>query len=75
MTENSALKFENMSVVFINLKNLNLFRFLGSHDKNFMTNKFRFWALVAFDLTLDPLKYTFLSSVLNFWSMDRSHDL
>jgi hypothetical protein len=37
MTENSAFIFENMSVVFLNLKNLNLFRFLGSHDKNFMT--------------------------------------
>jgi hypothetical protein len=42
MTENSALIFENMSVVFLSLKNLNLFRFLGSHDKYFMTNKFRF---------------------------------
>jgi hypothetical protein len=32
MVENSALIFENMSVVFIYFKNLNLFRFLGSHD-------------------------------------------
>jgi hypothetical protein len=32
MIENSALIFEDMSVVFINFKNLNLFRFLGSHD-------------------------------------------
>jgi hypothetical protein len=31
MIENSALIFENMSVVFINFKNLNLFGFLGSH--------------------------------------------
>jgi hypothetical protein len=32
MIENSALIFENMSVVLINFKNENLFRFLGSHD-------------------------------------------
>jgi hypothetical protein len=32
MIENSALIFEDMSVVFINFKNFNLFRFLGSHD-------------------------------------------
>jgi hypothetical protein len=32
MIENSALIFEDMSVVFINFKNLNLFRFLGSLD-------------------------------------------
>jgi hypothetical protein len=66
MTENSALIFENMSVVFFNLKKLNLFRFLGSHEKNFMTNKFRFWALVAFDWTLDPLKYTFFELSIKF---------
>jgi hypothetical protein len=30
--------------------------------KNFMTNKFRFWAPKASDWTFDPIKYIFLSS-------------
>jgi hypothetical protein len=47
MTENSALIFENMSVVFLNLKNLYLFRFLGSHDLwlHFRPNKVYFFEL------------------------------
>jgi hypothetical protein len=33
-----------------------------------MTNKFRFWAPKAFDWTLDPIKYIFLSLAQNFTS-------
>jgi hypothetical protein len=45
MIENSALIFEDMSVVFINFKNKNLFRFLGSHDLwlHFRPNKVYFF--------------------------------
>jgi hypothetical protein len=36
----------------------------GGHTtyKKFMTNKFRFWAPKVSNWTLDPIKYTFLSS-------------
>jgi hypothetical protein len=88
MIENSALICEKMSVVFINFKNKNFVRFLGSHDLwlhfrphsvyffelnlkflidghttyiNFLTNKFRFWALMTPDCISDHI-YTFLSS-------------
>jgi hypothetical protein len=48
--ENSAKIFENMSVVFINFKNVNFKisdRWIGHTTyKNFMTNKFRFWPLM-----------------------------
>jgi hypothetical protein len=35
--------------------------------KNFMTNKFRFWALMAFDWTLDPMKYTVFEVSIKFY--------
>jgi hypothetical protein len=59
MVENSALIFENMSVVFDNFKNSNFFRFLGSHD---------LW------LHFKPHNVYFFEVSIKFL-IDRSHDL
>jgi hypothetical protein len=52
MIENSALIFENMSVVFINFKNINLFRFLGSHD---LLLHFRPYNVYFFEFNFDGI--------------------